>query len=86
MPLLLRLQELQGKDDAEWKKSVFASRLRGENAFVVVFSPVPVAAYSTSNKFLLVARHTLTTVPFKLALKPNRNHPITVDRREPYTV
>ena len=57
MPLLLPLQELQGKDDRGWrKKSVFASRpswpedWKKEGGF----------AFRTSNKFLLVARHTLT--------------------------
>ena len=57
MPLLLPLQELQGKDDRGWrKKSVFASLpswpedWKKEGDF----------AFRTSNKFLLVARHTLT--------------------------
>ena len=63
MPLLLCLQKLQGKGEGEWEKKclyiVFRltqrSRVHGEGGGGGIrFLP------SSSNKFLLVARHILT--------------------------
>ena len=55
------LQESQGKGDEGWgKKSVFASFPCSQYCLCLKKNAFG-AAYSMSNKFLIVARHTLTT-------------------------
>ena len=63
MPILLCLQELQEESDGEWRIIIFKKCHRfsldqkiasaWKNAFLLAF-------YSTSDKFLLVARHSMT--------------------------
>ena len=62
MQSLLQLQKLQGKGDGGWKKkSVFASFLGGPEDRDFVGKMLLGPSYSTGDKLLLVARHTLTT-------------------------
>ena len=61
MPLLLRLQKVQGKSGGEGKEASLhrfsANQKIASSWKTYVFLP----SYSTSNKLLLVARHTLIT-------------------------
>ena len=63
MPLLLALQELLGKADGAWrKKNVSLYHFLADRKIPSMWKKMHfLASYSMGNKFLLVARHTLTT-------------------------